>query len=40
MSYTLKTLTATILYKFCWEGNDEEEYPEIKRANVILKYLK
>jgi hypothetical protein len=31
-------IVATILYKFCWEGSDPEDYPEIKRANVILQY--
>ena len=32
-------IVATLLYQFCWEGEDLEFYPEINRANVILKYI-
>lgn len=31
-------ITATILYKFCWEGGEKEHYPETKRINVVLHY--
>ncbi|MBW8309394.1 MAG: hypothetical protein K0M45_07165 [Candidatus Paracaedibacteraceae bacterium] len=32
-------IAVTILYKFCWEGEDPVNYPEIKRVNVVLKYV-
>ena len=29
-------VTATILYRFCWEGDSPEDYPETKRINIVL----
>ena len=31
-------IVATLLYKFCWEGEDDDNYPETKRINVVLEY--
>ena len=32
-------IVTTILYKFVWEGENSNHYPEVKRVNTILKYL-